>query len=578
MLWSMNLSALLLALLLGVSPDLSSTAVQDAEPAKQEGPEAAELVQEVPASPDAEEIVSKRDRALATLGVLRDSRQARLDQLQELRDEFDPNTDSELRLTQIEDARRLSLEISQLEREFETIATGIDVRELQAGEESKVDLVAELTQFLQPLISELRQATEDPREIEQLAEQLEAIEQRQLPMIAKALASLGELRTAAEPGSVLELELAATLEEWSTRQRELENQQEVVQFQLEQRLQERGSLFESSSKALGDFFETRGMNLFLALAAGIGILLATRLLHRLARRFFHAKPREERAFYSRLIDVLYFAMSGVAAVLGGLLVLYSTGDWALLGLATLVLLGLIWASKTAVPIFLEQIQLLLNIGPVREHERVIVNDLPWQVSRISIHSILINPRLTGGHLRLPIRDLLGLRSRPSQKDEPWFPTTKGDWVLMDGRPAQVLRQSIENVRVSFLGGSQATLPAVEFMTSGVENLSHGFRISQVFGVDYELQSIVTNRVVDVMEHDLSRELQSVVNADQIKQVRVEFREAGASSLDLALLIDLEGSAAPHYQRLQRAIQRILVDTCTREEWTIPFTQLTLHQA
>ena len=25
-------------------------------------------------------------------------------------------------------------------------------------------------------------------------------------------------------------------------------------------------------------------------------------------------------------------------------------------------------------------------------------------------------------------------------------------------------------------------------------------------------------------------------------------------------------------------RRILVDTCTREEWTIPFAQLTLHQA
>lgn len=569
----MNLSALFVALLFGVSPSVAPAAApQEVER------EAAEAAQAVPVSPEAEEIVSKQDRALATLGVLRDSRQARLDQLQELRDEFDPSTNSELRLTQIEEARRLSLEIGQLEREFETIATGIDVRELQAGEEDQVDLVSELTQFLQPLISELRQATEDPREIEQLADQLESIEERQLPMIAKALASISELLAAAEPGSDLELDLGETLAAWRTRQRELENQQQVVKFQLEQRLHDRGSLFESSKNALGAFFETRGMNLLLAFAAGIGILLAMRLLHRLARRFFRTKPREERAFYSRVIDVLYFGMSGIAAVMGGLLVLYSTGDWALLGLAILVLLGLVWASKTALPIFLEQIQLLLNLGPVRENERVIVNDLPWQVSRISLHCILVNPRLTGGHLRLPIRDLLGLRSRPSQKDEPWFPTTKGDWVLMDGRLAQVLRQSIENVRLSFLGGSEATVAAVDFMTSGVENLSSGFRLSQAFGIDYSLQAIATTQVVEIMQRDLSEQLKSVVNAEQIKQVRVEFREAGASSLDYALLVDIEGSAAPHYQRLQRAIQRILVDTCTREEWTIPFTQLVLHQA
>jgi len=576
----MSPRSLLLVLLFGVAssplvPAAPQVVEPDAETTESE-PIAAE--QEETASPAAEEIVSKQDRALATLGVLRDSRQARLDQLQVLRDEFDPNTDSELRLSQIEEARRLSQEIGQLEREFETIATGIDVQELQAGSQVEVDLVSELTQFLQPLISELREATEDPRELEELAEKLESIEERQLPMIAKAITSIGELLAAAEPGSELQQELQETLDQWRTRQRELENQLQVVEFQLEQRLQERGSLFESSSKALGDFFETRGMNLFFAFAAGIGILVAMRLLHRLARRFFRGKPREERAFYARLIDVLYFGMSGIAAVMGGLLVLYSTGDWALLGLAILVLLGLVWASKTALPMFLEQIQLLLNLGPVRENERVVVNDLPWQVSRISIHSILINPRLTGGHLRLPIRDLLGLRSRPSQKDEPWFPTTKGDWVMLDGRLAQVLRQSIENVRVAFLGGSEATIPAVEFMTSGVENLSGGFRLSQVFGIDYAHQAIATSRVVEVMQRDLSEQLTQVASAEQIQQVRVEFREAGASSLDYAVLVDFKGSAAPHYQRLQRAIQRILVDTCTREEWTIPFAQLTLHQA
>lgn len=569
------LATLALALLL--SPPSLFAGPQDGS-SRVEPIETQDATQAPTESPSAAAIVSDRDRALATLGVLLDSREARLEQLQTLRDEFDPNTDSELRLSQIEEARRLSSEIEQLEREFESIATGIDVDELGGSQDEEIDLVAELTQFLQPLISELREATEAPREIEDLTERLETIEERRLPMVSRAIESLGLMAAAAEPGSELAEELQATLEDWRTRRRELENQQRVVKFQLDQRLAERGSLLESSSQVVGDFFETRGLHLFLAFAAGIGILLVTRLLHRGARRLFKQKPREERAFYSRVIDVLYFGMSGIAAISGGLLVLYAAGDWALLGLAILVLLGLAWASKTAVPMFLEQIQILLNLGPVREYERVIVNDLPWQVSRISIRSTLVNPRLTGGHLRLPIRDLIGLRSRPSQKDEPWFPTTKGDWVLYDDRPAKVLRQSIESVRLGFLGGSEALVPAVEFLQSGAENLSHGFRISQVFGVDYDLQDIVTSRVVEVMQADLERDLQEVVNPDQLKKVNVEFREAGASSLDLAVLVDLEGSAAPHYQRLKRAIQRVLVDTCTREEWTIPFTQLTLHQA
>ena len=228
----MNARALLLALLLGTtSIALAHAAPQAVTPEAQEPQEtsdAADTTQAPPPSVRAEEIVSKQDRALATLDVLRDSRQARLDQLEALRDEFDPNTDSELRLSQIEEARRLSLEISQLEREFVTIATGIDVSALEAGETDEMDLVGELTQFLQPLISELRQATEDPREIEQLADQLEAIEKRQLPMTAKAITNIRDLADAAEPGGELEAQLRDTLAQWETRQRELENQQHVA--------------------------------------------------------------------------------------------------------------------------------------------------------------------------------------------------------------------------------------------------------------------------------------------------------------------------------------------------------------
>ena len=41
---------------------------------------------------------------------------------------------------------------------------------------------------------------------------------------------------------------------------------------------------------------------------------------------------------------------------------------------------------------------------------------------------------------------------------------------------------------------------------------------------------------------------------------------------------LRGAAARDYDRLQRAISRVLVDTCNEQGWVIPFTQVTLHQA
>lgn len=530
------------------------------------------------APPPVAEVISTQEGALATLSALRDSREAKLEELQELRDSFDPDTDSELRLQQIEEARKLKLEINQLEDDFKSIATGIDLRTLEMGEEVPIDLVGQLTQFLQPLLYEMRQATESPREATRLSDLLETLDDHQIPLMRTGVENLTALRDAATEEKLSNY-LDKTLETWKARLSELENQRRVVKFQLDQRNQDRGSFFESTSSALGNFFRTRGLNLLSAVAAFFGILFLLRLLHQLARRLFRQKPREERPFYARLIDVLYFGMSGVAAVCGSLLVLYAMGDWALLGLLILALLGLGWASKTALPMFFEQIQLLLNLGTVRELERVTVDGLPWRVARISMHAILVNPQLSGGRRRLPLRDLLGLRSRRSPVDEPWFPTNVGDWVLMeDRRPAQVESQTPEFVSLRFKGGSEQLLASADFLNMGAENLSEGFRINQRFGISYDLQGIATNKVMGIMREDVEKGLQDLVAADELIQVTVEFLEAGASSLDYAVIADFVGSAALKYDILRRAMQRLLVETCTREDWEIPFTQVTLHQA
>ena len=51
-----------------------------------------------------------------------------------------------------------------------------------------------------------------------------------------------------------------------------------------------------------------------------------------------------------------------------------------------------------------------------------------------------------------------------------------------------------------------------------------------------------------------------------------------SSLDFDVLADFKGSAAERYQKISRAIQRICVDVCNENDWEIPFTQVTVHQA
>ena len=59
---------------------------------------------------------------------------------------------------------------------------------------------------------------------------------------------------------------------------------------------------------------------------------------------------------------------------------------------------------------------------------------------------------------------------------------------------------------------------------------------------------------------------------------VEFKQAGASSLDYQIYMILKGSAAKAYFKVQRLIQQACVETCNREGWVIPFTQVTVHSA
>lgn len=522
-------------------------------------------------------VASPQARSIVTLAALEESRQAKLAELEALRAAFDPDVDGELRLKQLEEIRALQTEIEKLSYDFESIATGIDVRAFDLGVEEKFDLMEELTKFLQPLLSELREATAAPRELERLRKLVAFVEEQQVQAQA-ALASvsaLAETATDAELRAALERSRAS----WEARVKALDNQRTVAEFQLENHLEGRESVYDSTRDALSKFFRTRGLNLFLALGAFLGILLGLRAVYKLIKRVLPLFTREDRPFYTRLVDVVYFTLSGILAVAGSLLVLYSAGDWALLGLALLALLGLAWASKTALPMFFEQINLLLNLGTVRESERVIVRGLPFRVTKISLRAELTNPALTGGTLRLPLHDLPTLRSRPCVKGESWFPTEGGDWVLLPGGGhGRIERQTLEVVRVRLMGGSLLSFPTTEFLSLGAENLSHGFRISQRFGVDYAHQAIATSEIPCKMQARLEAELAALVEADEVRKLNVEFLEAGASSLDYAVLCDFAGSAAGKYNVLGRAVQRVLVDVCTEEGWVIPFTQVTLHQA
>ena len=224
--------------------------------------------------------------------------------------------------------------------------------------------------------------------------------------------------------------------------------------------------------------------------------------------------------------------------------------------------------------------MLLNLSTVREGERVIYNGLPWQVKALNLYTKLHNPALKGGLIRLPVRELSGLQSRPFHKDEPWFPTREEDLVILaDGAIGKVILQTPEQVVLDTLGGCHKTYPTLAFLQQNPINYSiNNFGVFATFGLDYAHQAQITRDIPQTLERILAEELAKEEYGKDIITLLVQFKEAGSSSLDILVFTSFPGKwAITSYFAIGRTIQRIIVDACTTHGWGIPFPQITVHQ-
>jgi len=419
--------------------------------------------------------------------------------------------------------------------------------------------------------------TARPREIEKLRSE-EAYFKERIPITEDAPQAIQELIDKTKDPK-LQARLTSLKQTWLDRKQELLSHLAVVQYQLDKKLQEKKSLVESAQSLLRGFFKTRGKNLALSFLALVFVLLLLRFFHRIIHKISPIHKSGKHLIYVRLFDVAYEVFTFAGAIGAALLVLYVSGDWVLLALAGILLFGVAWTARHSLPRFWDQVKLLTNFGTVRKDERVMYNGLPWRVGPINLFTYLKNPELTGGTLRLPLKELQDLRSRPFHPGEPWFPCKKDDWVILaDETWGKVITQTPEVVRLLLLGGSRKTYPAPDFLQQNPTNLSTGFRLKLTFGIDYQHQAVSTREIPKALEEMLVSELTRQGHGDVLAELRVEFKEAGASSLDLEILADFSGRAAPDYMRLSRAIPGIAVDACNKYGWVIPFTQITLHTA
>jgi hypothetical protein len=280
----------------------------------------------------------------------------------------------------------------------------------------------------------------------------------------------------------------------------------------------------------------------------------------------------------RLVELIHRVLTVLMVILGPMVVFYMVEDWVLFSLGILILIGLAWTLRQTIPHYWQQVQIFLNIGSVREGERIDMDGLPWLVRQINIFCILVNPH-AGLSQRVPITDLVGKKSRPLADNEPWFPCRAGDWVILsDGVRGKVIGISQELVQLVERGGAQVTYETSVFLAQSPRNLATNFRIKEIFGICYALQKDSTTHIPEFLHDYIKQRVEQEGYGESLLNLRVEFAQASNSSLDIAVIADFRGELGDLYNRLRRSIQRWCVDACTQQGWEIPFPQMTLHGA
>lgn len=475
-------------------------------------------------------------------------------------------------LEQLETQRR------NLRQTFENIALGgLDMGVFtDAPEHEEFNWQDELLSIMRPLFSEMRQLTERPRAIERLRRDRAILGQR-LNVAEQALNNIQAI-------PVVDLDEAALTrlqeleENWRERREDLLRQRSIVQLQIDNLLERDESVYDQANRAVREFFVGRGLTLILAIGA---LALTLLILQGGMNRLQHYRERKgipRRGTKTRVFLLTYRVLAALLSILVFLMVLYAAGDLVLFGLAMLVLIALLLSFRTYLPRYVAEAKLFLNVGQVRERERLIYNGIPWRVSAIGWYTRLVNPELDNGVLRLPLSELADMISRPIPHDEPWFPCRPGEYVLLgDGTFGLVERQTPEIVQLRVLNNS-VLYATTDFLAARPRNLSRGSYLAIVtFGIDYRHQSISTADVPPIFKQAVIDKLAEQPFAEHVEDVLVEFKEAAGSSLDYLIIATINGAAAPYYFKVGRVIQTACVEVCNARDWVIPFNQLTIHQ-
>ncbi len=537
----------------------------------QSHPEAAEIIDDKNTSTGSTTIMTSTLDTLTSFSKVRDEL---LQDIKVINQKIDSAKSETVKNNLRQELEKLQLDLRTTTRNMDNIAASVDMSLLETEQEKEFSIQKEIFALLKPALEEMKEMTSHVRKKSELREKI-ALFQERLPLLEEAISNISRLLEQNTDES-LKTALISTTTRWRKKQAFMQSELQAAQLQLQELEISDTSFTEASESYLKSFFQKRGLYLAEALLLIVIILLLSRLSYYLMQRYLPGFRNKHRNFRVRLIELIHRLLTILMVILGPMVIFYLAEDWVLFSLGILLLIGIILALRQTLPLYWHQAQLYLNIGSVREGERIQSDGLPWEVERINFFCTLSNP-IAGISQRVPINHLVELKSRPVSSHEPWFPCKRGDWVILsDGVRGRVIGISIELVQLVERGGAQVTYVTSEFLAKSPRNLSTNFRIKESLGISYKLQTESTAAIPETLHHYIQQRAEQEGYGEQLLSLRVEFAQAGNSSLDLAVIADFKGELGDLYNRLRRAIQRWCVDACTVYDWEIPFPQLTLH--
>ncbi|MGV7222873.1 MAG: hypothetical protein ACQ9MH_15260 [Nitrospinales bacterium] len=476
----------------------------------------------------------------------------------------------------------LRSERTELNINFEALASQIHEAELFKNEGSGMNWLDELQELTMPLLKAIHEISEKPRKVDRLKTKIQTLK-LQYSRYTEAIKNLDDLMKLEDGNSSTDQKVLQSYYKQLNKFTAKYNP-ELLQLRLDEaersleKIQNTDvSILSVIKESLGNFFRERGRNLFIASITFLGLWWVLLAIYKVinSRPVILSKLNPQ---LRRLIKTIANLFIVIISFLASLISLYLLDDWLLLSIAILFIMALAWTSRQLIPNIMKELRIIMNLGTVREGERIIWKGVPFLVKEIGLYATLINEQLEGGVLRMPVGELVGQHSRPVVDSEPWFPTKQKDYVILDdGIYGRVESQTMEQVTLYNIG-SLKYYPTADFISQKPRNLSKGYRLIIKFGFDYGVQSRICDEIPKMFEEGLKKYLIKYYEKEPpaITSLHAYFDEAGASSLNLIFLVTIDGAYAEDYYPFKWMINKYLVQICNDNGLVIPFTQLTVN--